>query len=236
MPKSTVRNKTKKLPSRMRRAMDIPLASSLPNSQAEQSKLLYRACDVNMKQFKACICHSDLQQLVVSGQPKAEEIAEAWASLFYEYCDLIEATETIYKAMLAHEIQIYKKHNTLAAEWVKIMQLEYTPALAAAIKELGFDYDLDPTDAAEYQSQLLRINNELSFHRMTVKMKEAEYAAILENQSTHDTIDEKYFSTIFFRINNYAKREAVNGLTTVEDYCAALKDYVAYCKLNNPQS
>lgn len=189
-----------------------------------------------MKQFKACMCHSDLQQLVVSGTPTAEQLAEAWATLFYEYCDLVEATETIYRAMLFHEIEIYKKHNILVAEWVKIMQLQYSPTIAAAVKEIGFDYDLDPTDPEQYQSELTRILSELAYHRMQLKIKEAEYANIVANQSTHDSVDEKYFSTIFFRINNYAKREAVNGLTTVEDYCAALKDYVAYCKLNNTQS
>jgi hypothetical protein len=79
-------------------------------------------------------------------------------------------------------------------------------------------------------NDLTRIGHELSTARLHVRIKEAELSAILESQSTQDSIGDRYFATMYFRINNYAKREAVNGQTFVQDYCAALRDFVSYNK------
>lgn len=189
-----------------------------------------------MNQFKRCICHNDLKALVVQGEATAEELADAWMNLFYEYCDLVEATETMHRALLQYEIELYSKHNILIAEWVKLLTVQHLPGVAEAIKTLGFDVELNPNNTDQYQSDLKRVLAELAYHKIKLRINEAELKFIIENQSTiEDVVDDKYFKTIFFRINNYAKREAINGMTTVEDYCVALKDYVEYCKLVNPK-
>ena len=197
-------------------------------------KLLCRASEVTMKQFKQCICHSNFSVLVVQGTAGPVELAEAWATLFYEYCDLIEATEVLYRTRLMAEIACYKRRNDLVMNWTKLLAVQYFPNVAAAIKILGFEFELNPEDPEQYQADLSRIQSEINYSKLLVRIKEVEYASIIENISTQDSVEEKYFRTIFFRINNYAKREAVNDMTSVEDYCAALKDYVDYCTaLNN---
>lgn len=180
-----------------------------------------------MDQFIACMCHSNLDVLVVQGEATAEQKAEAWANLFYEYCDLAESHETKYRARLIAEITLDKKRNEIVQEWVNILSVTYSEKIAECIRTVGYDFELKPEDPAQYLADLTRISAELSTSRLHVRIKEAELNAIIENQSTHDSVEEKYFSTIIFRINNYAKREAVNGQTTVQNYCAALRDFVA---------
>lgn len=181
-----------------------------------------------MNQFIACICYSDLSKLVVEGEATAEQIAESWANIFYEYCDRIDAVETRYRVRLVAEISFEKKKNELVNNWIKILELSYSEKIVNALHILDFDFELNPEDPEQYYSDLKTIQAQLNLSKLHVRIKEAEYAAIQENQSTTEIVDETYFKKMFFRINNYAKREAVNGMTTVEDYCVALKDYVDF--------
>ncbi len=197
------------------------------NSQKILLKLLSRTSEVTMDKFIACMCHSNLSVLVAEGEATAEQLAEAWTNLFYEYCDQAEASETLYRTKLLSEITLLKQRNLLVTGWVSLLRINYFESIAEALRTLDYDFQLNPQDPIQYEADLNRITHEINFSKLQIRIKEAEYESILENQSTKDSVDEKYFSTIFFRINNYAKREAVNGQTTVQNYCAALRDFVA---------
>lgn len=179
-----------------------------------------------MEQFIQCMCYNNLSALVVQGEPRAEELFEAWESLFWEYCDLAEATETTYRTRLLSQIRIENTKNQLVERWVKIMEVHYSEKIANALRMVGFEYEFDPSDDDQYMNELSHVRGEVTVNKIRTRILEAEYEAAMQGQSTHDSVDEKYFRTTFFRINNYAKREAVNGQTFVLDYCVALKAYV----------
>lgn len=181
-----------------------------------------------MNQFMDCLCDANLQSLVASGSPKFEDMCAAWATVFYEYCDLVEATETKYRVKLKAKVQMEKVRLSLADGWIKILSVFYVPVIAENLKEIGFDYDFNPADERGFAYDIAKVKAEIISGKFNLRVKEAELEHINETNSTKSSVDRKYFATIFFRINNYAKREAVNGLTMVADYCAALKDYVAY--------
>lgn len=184
-----------------------------------------------MNQFRACIERSELSALVIQGEATAEQIAEAWTNIFYEYCDLIGATETRYRIKLAAEINFEKKKNECVGSWLKILELCYSEKIVNALRILDIDNDLNPDDPEQYLADIKQIQGELNFNRLLVRIKEAEYKSIQDEQSTNESIDDSYFDKMFFRINNYARRDAVNGLTFVKDYCIALREY--YDHINN---
>lgn len=183
-----------------------------------------------MEQFISCIVDSDLSELVVSGEPIAEDLAIAWANIFYEYCDLIGTSEVNLKSRLLMEYIQLEKVVVFSTGWVKILRISYSKNIVNALKHVGFDYDFDIEDSERFLKDLKRVESELISMRLRVKLKKIEIDSLQDKDSTKTNVDRKYFKTIFFRINNYAKREAVNGQTTVEDYCAALRDYVEYTK------
>jgi hypothetical protein len=188
-------------------------------------KLLSKCREVTMSQFIACLCEDDLSQLVVSGTVSPVELAEAWSCLFLEYCELAEDSETKYRVMLEVQLTVDKKKEELGRGWVKMLSTKHSENIAEALRIIGFDFELNPNEPEQYQSDLKRINGELGFIRLSIQVRQAEFDAVKNKQSTKDTVDRKYFATIFFAINNYARREAVNMQTTVEDYCAALRAF-----------
>jgi hypothetical protein len=184
-----------------------------------------------MDQFKACICDHNYKALVLSGKFSAEEMAAAWECLFYEYCDLTDAQETKYRIRLISYIKNNKRKIALAEGWVKIISVFFIPQFALALQTIGFEFALDPSDEKQFAADLFRIKAEIASMKLKLRIKEVELEVIMEKKPAAHSFDKKYFSTIFFRINNYAKREAVNGLTIVANYCAALKDYLSYVEL-----
>lgn len=178
-----------------------------------------------MKQFIACMCDNDLSHLDVHGNASAEQKAEAWANLFYEYCDIVEEKETRYRARLIGEITLNKRRNELVQGWTNILEQCYSETLANCIRTVGFDVDLNPNDIEAYKHDIERLHAEVASSRLDVRVKEAELSAILDSQSTHESVERKYFEQIFQAINNYRKWNVVDEQSTVLKYCVALRSY-----------
>lgn len=205
-------------------------------------KLLSRCEDVTMKQFVACICDNDLSQLVVQGSATAEQLAEAWTNLFLEYCDLAEQPEVRYSVRLQCEVSYYRTKievTEAALEFLKVadearVNIPNAPVhiYINLLKDIGFEQDLDWQDRQQFLKDLARIEAELRPDKLRLMSKEVELAAIKDGSTNNEQVERKYFTTVFTRINNYCKREAVNMQTTVEMYCAALRDYVSGLESN----
>ena len=189
-------------------------------------KLLSRCSETTMGQFRQCLEHNNISALIVEGEPTAEQLAEAWASLFLEYCDLSEAHEATHRVRLWAEIEALKIKLNICQSWVDIISFMPSTEINKALWIVGYEFELDKNKPAQYKEDIARINAELRSLRLDIKIKEAEYSAIEKSPNSSDTIDVKYFSTIYTRINNYYKYNAVNDQTKVEMYCALLREFV----------
>ena len=189
-------------------------------------KLLRRCSETTMGQFRQCLEHNNISALIVEGEPTAEQLAEAWAALFLEYCDLSEAHETTYRVRLYCKIEVYKVKLDICQSWVDLIAIRPSEKINEALRNLDYHFDLDPSNPEQYKADIARINAELRSLRFDIKVMEVEYAAIQKSPTIDDAVDVKYFSTIYTRINNYYKYNAVNDQTKVEMYCALLREFV----------
>ena len=188
-----------------------------------------------MGQFRQCLEHNNISALIVEGEPTAEQLAEAWASLFLEYCDLSEAHETTHRRRLLYEIEVLKKKAILCQSWVDVISIVPSAPINNALWIVGYEFELNPDNPEQYKADIARINAELTDLRFTIKVKQAEYNALEKSPTEHDTFDVKYFSTIYTRINNYYKYNAVNDQTKVEMYCALLREFVGAIDESNKE-
>ena len=206
------------------RGKRLPLAEPLPT--IPHPKILTKCSELTMDKFIKCICDNDLSQLITEGAAEAEQLAQAWTTLFLEYCDLAEAHEARYKIILEGKIFLYTRKNDICQSWITLITYRPSTEITKAL-QMFYDYNLDPADEKQYKKDIAQINSELRAERFDIKVKQAEFDNIKQNSTTSDVVDRKYFTTVFTRINNYCKREAVNMQTTVEMYCAALRDFSA---------
>lgn len=190
--------------------------------------ILLRSCDtVNMGKFKACLCDGDLGVLRVSGAPTPLQLLEAWQSLFLEYCDLTDNPKLKEQLLAPLKLQLDKRLCEVVSAWVKIAKVYKSEEICKCLSEL-YPVHFDMEDDLAYRGALAEIQAELINLGFDIRVREAELAARAKTDKDKKKIDRKYFATIFFRINNYAKREAVNDQTFVTDYVVALKCYDDY--------
>lgn len=198
-------------------------------------QLLSRCDEVTMEVFMQCMCDNNLHSLVVSGEATPEQIADAWFTLFYEYCDLIEAYETKFRTRLIMQLKVNKLKLDFCRSALKVIKVYPSHQLIACLKHIGYDFDFDANNQKQFTNDIVRCEAELASLSFDIKVKEAELELLQNKQSTKDSVDRKYFHTLFFRINNYCKREAVNGQSTVTQYCVALKDYIDHIERTNKE-
>lgn len=179
-----------------------------------------------MKQFIECICHNNYQVLIEQGEASAQQLADAWSSLFFEYCDLTGVDNVKARILLASEINLIRTKHRLLLAWLQLLEYVWSEDIAEAIRTTGYDVSRETFSAnAAYIKSEIRIEN------IHLKIKEQELEQM--NNDSGQPVDESYFDKVFFIINNYAKREAVNKQSTVQEYCVALRCYHDYLKLNN---
>jgi hypothetical protein len=181
-----------------------------------------------MEQFIACICDNDFSKLVVSGQPSAEEILEAWQTLFFEYCDLIEMSEDTFIEILDLVLKARERHLDIVRNWIKILKSYKSEKIAEAVEYLyPVKFDLD--NEYNYNQAIAEVEAELRAMSFDIKVRRAEYEALSKYQSTKkDLVNRKFFTTIIMRLNNYLKMNPpISMQTSVEIYCAALRDFIA---------
>lgn len=178
-----------------------------------------------MDQFIDCSVDRRLESLVKSGHAEPEELAEAWTDLFFEFLDLTADVKTKHRFTLIMEIEYLKRKIDLVHGWVTLLSIRHTEQVANALRIIGFDVELNPDDPDIYKAELNRIKAIISSDSLQLDLKRIELKVILERQSTQEGVTREYYSKMFHRINNFRQREAVNGQTSVLDYCVALKAY-----------
>lgn len=193
------------------------------HSQQVPVKLLRRCEEVTMEQFMACMCENDLSVLVVEGVPTPEELAEAWAALFYEYCDVVGASEAKYHAKITLHIELLRSQVNMGTGWLKMLQYRHSDNIVKALQNIGFEYDFDPADDVQLAGDIARAYAEIRSLSLDLKAKEMEFEHILKNKkTTDDGVDRKYFYAVFDNINDLKKREAINAQSTVMQFAIAL--------------
>jgi hypothetical protein len=178
-----------------------------------------------MAQFEDCVCDGNISVLIKTpGDINPADLAKAWLNLFFEYCDLAEQTETKHRIKLETEIAFLERQDEIIQAWTDIISIKYSAAICEALKILGFDYDLDPEDRESYMHDVESIKADLRARRLHLKILKVEYEYIKNSPTSGETVDRKYFATMYTRINNYYKYNAVNKQTYLDMYCAMLRE------------
>lgn len=206
-----------------RKGEALPSSGSQDNSQLQPVKLLNRATDVTMEAFMDCVCDNNYSSLIISGLPTADELAQAWADVFYEYTDLVENKDNKYRRLLEAEIKLEKIKIILAAGWVKQLSLYYSDEVASSLRTVGFS--LSEYLSEDYEHDLARINAEIFSMRFNLRVKQAQFESLEEPKTSNEVVDRKSFFILFDRLNDLKKREAISEKSTVLQFAIALSRY-----------
>lgn len=201
------------------------------NSVSSQPAVLYRRCDhLPLDRFIRCICESDLTALIISGDPKSEELAIAWGEIFYEYVELSGSSETIYLYNLQKEISLLSDEVMNVETCMYFLSPEMIgfswdrkEELVEILRSYGYKVTIDFT--TDYSGVFAIINSKLVPKKQKLEGKKNELAKYLESKQGQ-TITQEHFDSWMIRLWKMQGGNIIRAKDiTVKEYVLLIKEY-----------
>ena len=193
-----------------------------------QQEGLYRTCDeLPLERFIQCSVHGKYDLLIKHGSYSQADLVEAWSAIQMEYIDRVEEQETLYTIRLAKEISLLHHQISVTETTIYLLGIMYRPELVQCLKDLGYDYDFDPSDPSKYKNALGAVQNRLAPLKLRFQVKSIEFEELNKNKSSGEKPTEKFFKTMLVRLAKFQGVALIRAkdLTTGE-YCDLFLEYV----------
>lgn len=199
----------------------------LPGRLESPRTQLYRDLSLPLNLFIRALVHSDLSALVISGHPKSEDLALAWASIYNQYLDLSAESETMYILQIRREITLLKSHISETEACVMFLRTVYHKDLVRILNSNGYKDNI-PEDDEERISVLVTIENKLPQKKLALAGRQKEYDDYLEAHK-NDEVTEAYFTRTLIRLAKYQGVAIIRAKDiTVMEFIELMKEYVEY--------
>lgn len=195
-------------------------ASSLPTA-------LYRTADKTpVYVLRQCLIHSNLNTLIITGQPTQADLAEAWAQLFGEYFDLIKSGRSKYIQTLQKNIGIRFVEIT-TIENACLLATETINQVQETLTAMSTGVDMRPFEV--FREAMVRETNKLAFAKLKQTQDSEELENLLNEQGTTKE-EENYFDRMIVRL--FEKFGFFDEkVITVAQLCAMMKIYIDDSKI-----
>lgn len=188
---------------------------------------LYLSCDkLPLDIFLKCYVQKDLTALIIEGKATGDQLAQAWASIYYEYIDLSESTESKFVYSLQKEITLLSDEIRNVETCIFYLSSEMLPyhAQQEDLKKVlkGYNYKLS---AEHTDQQLMGIIGRLAPKKTQLESRIKE----LENytsSTSEETPTYKQFEKILLRLSKHQGYSIRSKDITVTQYALLLNDYI----------
>lgn len=185
-----------------------------------------------------CLCDGNLQSLVISGQPTAQELQTNWFSIYSEFVDMSYSTDKKAIIKLAQDIlqlkckirKIHARVKFLAA--ISIMPIQdfkkHGDEYIQELKSWNFRYEYDPTNQRKFSSDLNMIMTRTKGMEMELALMEDEQESYNKND-VGEVPDRVYFTRTLTRLAKWQGGGRFDPeKLTVAEYCFIKSDYHEY--------
>lgn len=218
--------------SKRQKGTDSWLKKRRGKSVSSQSKY-YQDLDLPLHNFIQCLIKSDLTQLVISGKPAQEDLAEAWANIYSKYLDINYENETVYILQLHKEITLLNCHVLEVETSLYFLSMMYNADLVRILRNNGYKDKFESEDPIQYLPILEGIRGKLALKKLTLQSKEDEYKQYIKDRE-NDQIDDKYFIVMLMRLAKYQGVAVIRAKDiSVNEFVVLLKEFLEFVRLNS---
>ena len=108
-------------------------------TEKTQPVQLHTSCStLYLKPFIQAYCNKDFTGLIISGVPTAEQIAEAWEEILFEYSTLIKNDNTDYFFTVTKQISLLQWHINFVNHATFVLHYRHEPEIIEGLRKLGY--------------------------------------------------------------------------------------------------
>lgn len=218
-------------------------SSSNPAGNSSNAFRLYRDCSELplSPNFEDCICDSNLQSLIISGNPTEDELQQKWFDIYCEFIDLSDSTDAKLVKRIILQINVLTARlariqtcvNTivlLSGYWplakINAEAMQTYKTCIDSLRSLGFRYAYDP-EKKSFQKDIELTRSRSIEWEIQLELRDAEYQSYLQ-KNKGEPISRVYFTQAVVRMSAYYKYRIDKRSLTVAEFFAMKKDYVDY--------
>lgn len=179
------------------------------------------------EKFVACICKSNLQVLIISGDPAPEDLLECWANIYAQYLDLAADAESLYLIILQKEVQIMKYKIAAAEAILPILSFFYVQELVDALKQLKFETKTLMQGHSGYAHGLKKVQAKLAHMKLILQQKEKELLDCDQPGEESEATPE-YFTRQLMKLSKFQGYPLKSRKLMMPEYIAILKEFIDY--------
>lgn len=142
---------------------------------------------LELDRFLDVLFDRDYSRLIIKGEPPEEVLKEAWASIYLQYCELVQ--DGAYNELFDKTKRIQELNGKVALldGIVQYLQLSYDADLVKMVNELGIGLELNALDDAPQKLKIVQGMIKRLIIDMNILKKEVE--ALEEEGKSNNGLD-----------------------------------------------
>lgn len=207
--------------------------ASAPSPDSPSQCSLHQTCKtLSIARFKAAYCNNNLNALVISGEPTADQLQDAWNEILFEYASLFKTEESEYVFSLRKEIELLKLHITTVDYSVYTLQLHFFDNgstdndIINQLVELGYEVTADTSDPVAYINQLKRCVSLCKTNVFDLEQLEKEYERA-QKTTGGKKITEEDFDANIVMVSKYMHYPIDEDTVTIYKFTVMFNNFLA---------
>lgn len=189
------------------------------SNDTSNTKQVYASCsELPLWNFIKIVITGDLTYL---GDGTPEQLQEAWANIFMEYCDIFPSKNSIYVCQLTSEIEHLRTKLEVIQAIIDALSIQYIPDLVLELIDYGFNYPFTPETMLE---DLQGVIAESKMFVVQKGVKEGEYKRFLESQKG-DPAKESDYDEILSELSKFQGYHLKSKDLSVSEFVAIFNRY-----------
>jgi hypothetical protein len=178
-----------------------------------------------LSRFIKAAVHLDISQLIIEGNPAAEDLLSAWGVIYQEFIDGMQDKKGELRVKLMNEVDRLEYDYRVIQMCVQ--RLSFGPSawaveqLRRRVRVVG---DFNPEDQAQYYQHLLVVMNQALSLKHKLAERQAELKIVYQREGAGEALTIQHFDHLITRVSLFAKFQINRQKTPVSEFIELYKE------------
>jgi predicted nuclease with RNAse H fold len=186
---------------------------------------------LSLAKFIDIYCDGNLRHLIISGEPTAFELVEAWETILTEYAEAVSTAESKHQVKLQAQILLLKAKIMLVDTALKVLGEQYSKTAAAELLKLGYR-----VTEQNLQKDIRAVSDRSKSLIVQLREKQLEvekWAKAIDKKSKTQTKTKLDFDKDIVALSKYQGYRIDKNETTVSEYANIYSHFLEHVKAQN---
>lgn len=186
------------------------------------SSLYLHTRETPLEVFIDALVNKNLSRLIKYGRASQRQLAEAWETLFAEYCEISGSTQYQRLINLTKEIGSLQSKLLSIQVSIRVLGFRYSSKSISTLARFGYKYRFDIQDPESYTRDVKSVLLKSKSVELALDQSLVEYQKLISS-TDEKPLTEEYFEKALVELSKFMGFRVDPRQVTVSEYVAMLK-------------